>query len=613
MNTPTTEQITNFSNSEASSGKPAGLGRWLIILFVLVIAACISGFYAINEYSSGTAIQIKQSKENSDRFESIYKDASERRLSKLRLGVDLLLEDKEIVAAFSKNDREALIAKALPLYNDLLKKKHDVDRLSFWNPPATIFLRSEQPKDFGIDASATRKIVVEANNTRAQIVGMEPGGRGIIALRAVAPVLDGTRLVGVVELGSELDSLLKRASKTSGLEYAVGIDQKLSDLLHRSADAKNDSIQGTDVFYIFSSTEVGKLLRDMVFNSKTIEPQIVESNHRTVFVRPFFINDFAGAPTVKVATINDLTDEFDVVLRQTAIKTAILFLILVVVTLIALFKFSSLREGLNKALSKQRVELEEKAAFCEAAAEKLKDVDLLKRGYFANLTTAINEPLQAVAGTLQSISGNMIRATDQSQEAQIGEQVTFALSEITRLSELIKDYQQVELFRQRLVARGSDLISVASVVERAFADELVMIKFLPHLKLRIEIAESLPQLRVDADLLRRAISGLVNYAARGASHGSITLQGSTTSRGWLALSITGTAFAQAGAPTESLLDESRQFLSRLATEHGVSDASATLIPIVLARMVIEFYGGRIDASPADKANPGFVIYLPTAA
>jgi hypothetical protein len=65
-------------------------------------------------------------------------------------------------------------------------------------------------------------------------------------------------------------------------------------------------------------------------------------------------------------------------------------------TLFALFKFRSLRDGLNRVLSRQRLELEERAAFCEAAAEKLKDVDILKRGFFTNLIASVNEPLLIV-------------------------------------------------------------------------------------------------------------------------------------------------------------------------------------------------------------------------
>jgi K+-sensing histidine kinase KdpD len=245
-------------------------------------------------------------------------------------------------------------------------------------------------------------------------------------------------------------------------------------------------------------------------------------------------------------------------------------------------------------------------------------VDILKRGFFSNLIAAVNEPLLAVVGTLQSVTNSLDSSrtlgveVDKSTHNQLTERMNFALSETTRLSELIADYQQIELFRQQLVSSGSESISLSTVVARTISDDLLMIRRLPQLNFSFDVPDTLPQLRVDADLLRRAISALVKYAARGASQGGISLQASINTQGWMVLAITGTAFEKAGAPTESLLDESRQFLTRLATEHGRNDNSATLIPIVMARMIVEFYGGRIDASPDEKAYPGFVIYLPTA-
>jgi K+-sensing histidine kinase KdpD len=386
----------------------------------------------------------------------------------------------------------------------------------------------------------------------------------------------------------------------------------------RPVDAKSDSVQGQDVFYIYSNPAVGKTVRSIAFNPRHTAAQIVRSGRETIFVNTFPINDYSGSPSVVVATILDLTEAFADVLRSVLIKGTVAFLLLSVLTFVAIFKFRDLRERFSRAISQQRLELEEKAAFCEAAAEKLKDVDLLKRGFFTNLIAAINEPLKAVAGTLQTVSqsmeGNRADPSNSPDGAayQRNERLQFALSETTRLSALINDYQQIELFRQKLVSSESSLLSMSAVVARTLTEDLALVQRLPQLRISSDVPERLPQIRVDEDLMRRALSAFVNYAARGAGQGKIAIQGSVNSQGWLKLSITGSAYELAGAPTDSVLDESRQFLSRLATEQGAIEAADTLIPIVLARMIVEFYGGRVDASPADTANPGFVVLLPAA-
>jgi len=306
-------------------------------------------------------------------------------------------------------------------------------------------------------------------------------------------------------------------------------------------------------------------------------------------------------------------------LRAALIKGIAGFIVISIVAFLAIYKFRALRDGFSKAISAQRRELEEKAAFCEAAAEKLKEVDLLKRGFFTNLISAINEPLKAVAGTLKgavlSLEGRPQSASDSggAGDGQLRDRLQFALTETARLSELVEDYQQIEMFRQKLVGSESALVSPAVVVAQTLAEDLALVQRLPQLNISVDVPEGLPQVRADADLLRRAISALVNYAARGAGRGRINVKGRVNPSGWLELSMTGSAYELAGAPTGAVLDESRQFLSRLATGTEPADASSTFISIVLARVIVEYYGGQIEPSPSDTANPGFVVLLPKAA
>jgi hypothetical protein len=200
-----------------------------------------------------------------------------------------------------------------------------------------------------------------------------------------------------------------------------------------------------------------------------------------------------------------------------------------------------------------------------------------------------------------------------SSSPDVHERLHFAVSETARLSSLISDYQQIELFRQKLVKSDSPLTTLSGAVDRALSEDLATYARLPQLKISATVPADLPDARIDPDLLHRAIVALVSYAARRAGSGTIALEGGRTASGWLRLAITGTAYEKAGAPTEAMLDESRQFIARLATEHAIADAGATLIPVVLARLIVEFYGGSIEASTGAQQAPGFAILLPVAA
>jgi aspartyl/asparaginyl-tRNA synthetase len=76
------------------------------------------------------------------------------------------------------------------------------------------------------------------------------------------------------------------------------------------------------------------------------------------------------------------------------------------------------------------------------------------------------------------------------------------------------------------------------------------------------------------------------------------------------LRITGTAFSGPAAPSEMLLDEAGQFLAQLAEDSHVAARANALIGVVLARMIVEFYGGTLGV--AGPEAPGFVIRLPAA-
>lgn len=577
--------------------------RWLIALAVIGVVGLLSAFYAINEYASGTAALIKSAQNNSNRFQAIYKDSAETKLATLRFGVAMALENAEITQAFIKNDRDALQAKVVPFFKDTLKPKFGIDQFRFWTPPATLYFRSNDPKSFGMDASAVRQTVVAAHERRSEIAAMETGLGGVIGLRAMAPVMDGNRLVGVIEMGSELTDLLNRASTTSGLDYAVGLNQERAKLVQRPADPTVDSLQGEDIFYIYSTDMAKKAIRGSSFNPRSTESRLLEIGPRTVFIRTFPLNNFSGVPTVVIATLLDLTDGFDNVRQAVAFKTAILFLLVTVTALVGIFQFRKIQAGLKKAISGQRAELEERAAFCEAAVIKLRDVDLIKRGFFSNLVTALNEPLQAVAGTLQHLA-------DETEPAN--EKLSFALAETQRLARLIGDYEQIELFRQKLVKGDSPLVSVSDALNKTLEQDLAMFRRLPQLQIGIEAAANLPKVRADSDLLQRAFTGLALYAARGGGQGKLSIKAEVDAFGWVKISLSGSAFAAAGAPNEALLDESRQFLSRLSVEHNPSEISKTLVAVVLSRIIVEFYGGSLETAPVDKAQPGFVVRLPAA-
>lgn len=585
-----------------------GSGKWFFVFAIVVAAGIVSGFYAVNDYASGTGAIVKSANNNSARFEAIFRDIMQARYRALNIAAETMLQSRVTVEAFAKGDRAGLIARMEPFYATL-KKDHGIEQLNFWQPPAKVFYRAGKPEEFGMDLSNFRKSIVAANDRRQRISAIETGAGGNIAVRAIVPVTVDDKFVGVIEFVSNFNIPLERASETSGLKWAVSLNKETSDRVERPADPKVDAWQGNDVYYQYSDPVTAQTVRAVKFDPRAKEHSLVTADGRTSFVKTFQAVNFSGIPTITIAMLLDVTQAFDEVLRGSVIKSGILFLVLSILGSISYIKFGQINAKFGGALSRQKQQLEDRIASCDAAHAKLKEVDLIKRGFFTTLVTAVNEPLQAVAGQLKSLPQALEQA---GVSKEVSDRLHFALAETTRLSRLVEDYQQIEMFRQKLVKSDNPLVTLPVVLARTLDEDLALYRRLPQLTITMAVPADLPPTRADADLLRRAFAGLVGYAAQRVGQGRIALTASQDDAKWLVVAITGSAFTGVGALTETLLDESRQFLTRLASGGNADANGGPMVGVVMARVIFEFYGGSVAISTSKDA-PGFIVRLAAAA
>jgi hypothetical protein len=110
--------------------------------------------------------------------------------------------------------------------------------------------------------------------------------------------------------------------------------------------------------------------------------------------------------------------------------------------------------------------------------------------------------------------------------------------------------------------------------------------------------------------VEKALSNLVAYAAHLSGQGEVLLSLSQDSDKWLLVSLSGTAFAGSNAPKETLLDESRQFLEKMASGLSPEGGNKSLVGLVLARLIVEHFGGSLGIAGGD--TPGFIVRLPAA-
>lgn len=191
---------------------------------LLVIIGC-SFFLLVGGMVSSTSIEKKktflqgeqlQLQAKYDQVQKVFEDSAVEALSM----AFVVAETPEVKRLFAEGDREGLFAVTMPMFKNL-KEKLQLAQFQFATPPATSFLRLHKPEKFGDDLTSIRQTLVQGNQLKQPVAGLEIGVAGL-GLRGVVPVSYEGKHIGVVEFGKDLnDALVKPLKDTLGVDVSV--------------------------------------------------------------------------------------------------------------------------------------------------------------------------------------------------------------------------------------------------------------------------------------------------------------------------------------------------------------------------------------------------------
>ncbi|MBT8570499.1 hypothetical protein G6657_02260 [Polynucleobacter paneuropaeus] len=606
-------------NQETSTDKAATIGMvqtpqtkqklsaGLVISLVLG-SALISIFYATSTYKTQTEHVVELADGRAKQFEVVFTELKQARFRAMGIGADTLLRSRVTIDPFIKRDRAALAAQIDPFFT-FLKEKHGVNQINFWIPPATMFYRAGAPELGQFDGSKFRASIVAANARQERIMAVETGQGGVIGIRSIVPVIWNDKFYGLVEFVSDFSLPLNGASVESHFQWAASITKERFAQVERARNEKEDAEKGEDIYINYSDPATRDIIKAIDFDPRSKGYKIVDNNGQKIFVKAFPIYNFVGKPTITIAMVDDLTDQFNSAFKSAVIKGGILFLLLAAALVAAYSKLDDLRTGMLGSIGAERRALKDRLARGDAAIEKLKDLETLKRCYFSNLMAAINSPLLAVSGQISGIK-HALEAGSASNKGDIDNRVDFSIQEIDSLRHLVADYEQIELFRQTLVRAEAKPLSVPAVLEDVLKS-LDLSRRLPNLQVNIDVPDDMPSTYGDSRLLAGAISRLITHTTHASGSGLLNISLRSNGEDSLILNFSGSAYAGSLAPTAALLDEARQFMAELSTGFISDGKREKSIGIILAKAVIEHFGGTLEAGSADA--PGFLVRFPTAA
>ena len=579
-----------------------------LIVGLILGSALISIFYATSSYKTQTEQVVELADGRSKQFEVVFKELLQARFRAMGIGADTLLRSRVTMDPFIKRDRAALSAQIDPFFA-FLKEKHAVNQVNFWMPPATMFYRAGAPDLGQFDGSKFRPSIVAANARQERIMAVETGQGGIVAIRGIVPVLWEDKFYGVLEFVSDFSIPLNNAANESHFKWATSISKERFAQVERTKNEKEDAEKGNDIYINYSDSQTRDIIKEIDFDPRSNEYKVVDKDGQKIYVKTFPVYNFSGVPAITIAMVDDLTDQFNAAFKSVVIKGGILFLLLAAALVAGYSKLDHLRSGFLGSIGAERRALKERMARGDAAIEKLKDLETLKRRYFSNLMAAINSPLLAVSGQISGIK-HAVEMGGAQIKNDVNKRIDFSIQEIDSLRNLVSDYEQIELFRQTLVSAEVKLLSVPIVLEDVLKG-LDLSRRLPNLQVNIDIPEDLPFTYGDSRLLAGALSRLITHTTHASGSGQLNIAMRSNGGDSLTLSFSGSAYAGSLAPTAALLDEARQFMAELSTGFISDGKREKMIGIILAKVMVEHFGGALEAGTTEE--PGFRIRFLAAA
>jgi HAMP domain-containing protein len=161
---------------------------------------------------------------------STFASLEEADVAKMSAAAQLIMANPELRQLFADRDRPKLIAATEPIFRSL-RSGYGVTILNYIDPEEKRFLTMTDTKDTRlIGTKVTRFSVQECARTRTWVTGLALGQLGF-ALRVIHPFYDtgnlqGAKLLGYVELGSEIAGFVDALKKQTGREYGLVVQKK---------------------------------------------------------------------------------------------------------------------------------------------------------------------------------------------------------------------------------------------------------------------------------------------------------------------------------------------------------------------------------------------------
>ena len=248
-----------FQNLKGSLKKAVtrlGIASYFIGVNILGIALVAAVFFLITTTREQQLANLSQQNEYREHYETFLTAVDAQRDTALGLAISFARQT-DVQKAFAERDRPELTRLTMPTYI-ALDNELDIPQCQFHLPGAMSFLRLHDLSAYGDDLSSFRQSVVDAQNLRINIGGVE-SGRGGLGIYGVAPMWYGPDFIGTVEFGLDLDStFLMNYVRHHPFDISVYLITADSDS-QLFATVLTDDLMVADDIWLYASTLLSRM------------------------------------------------------------------------------------------------------------------------------------------------------------------------------------------------------------------------------------------------------------------------------------------------------------------------------------------------------------------
>ena len=261
----------------------------IMIAISLVAAASCAGLAAFGLWRQNTAVDLALHRELQSDYANMIgaMESDTRAVQAVANTVANIPELKPMIRAQDRAGINALLDKTL---KDI--KPLGIELITIQIPPGVALTRVHNPKAFGDDVTARRKMIVQSFATKKPIGGVE-AGRDVLNIFGATPIMDDETLLGTVDVGAPFGATFVKSMKSRfGVDVAI----------HQINDDKVQTLASTVKAATASPATLKRALTgESIFLTGTLDGQPTATTFGP-------LKNFSGQPVAVVEIIRNTRD-----------------------------------------------------------------------------------------------------------------------------------------------------------------------------------------------------------------------------------------------------------------------------------------------------------------